>query len=87
MNAYFAQLPHRIPVLYIVLVDPTKEEKDDTKQLVKFMDSLGTEKIVAFGIGLPSVDDQGKSCHFKANKTYYKLNMLDDLSEEEEDEE
>ena len=51
------------------------------------MDSLGTEKIVAFGIGLPSVDDQGKSCHFKANKTYYKLNMLDDLSEEEEDEE
>lgn len=87
MNAYFAQLPHRTPVLYIVLVEPSKEEKDDTKQLVKFMDSLGSEKIVAFGIGLPAVDDQGKSCHYKANKTYYTLNMLDDLSEEEEDEE
>lgn len=87
MNAYFAELPHRTPVLYIVLVDPTKEDKDDTKQLIKFMDALGSEKIVAFGIGLPAVDDHGKSCHYKANKTYYKLNMLDDLSEEEEDEE
>lgn len=87
MKSYFAELPNRTPVLFIVLVDPLKEAGDDTKQLVKFIDDLNGDKVVAFGIGLPAVEDRGKSCHYKANKIYRQLNMLDDLSEEEEDEE
>lgn len=87
MKSYFSELPHRTPVLYIVVVDPKRESGDDTKQLTKFIKELNGDKIIAFGIGLPAVENQGKYCHFKANKIYYQLNMSDDLSEEEEDEE
>lgn len=87
MKSYFSELRNRTPVLYIVMVDPIMEKGDNTKQLLDFMEKLNGDKLVAFGIGLPAVEDGGKSCHYKANKVYRNLNMQDDLSEEEEDEE
>jgi len=87
MSAYFSFLESRTPVLYIVLVTPRPSDGNETPDLVKFRSELGNDKIVAFGMGFPAINDDGKSCHFKANKTYYQLNMLDDLSETEEDEE
>ena len=42
---------------------------------------------MAFGVGFPDTNDGNSICHYKVNKRYYDLNMLDSNSEEEEDEE
>jgi hypothetical protein len=86
MKTYFEELQDRIPVLYIVLVEPRPAQQKEGQPLDKFREDLGADKIVAFGIGLPAVNDNGKSCHFKVNKIYYKLNMVDDFNEEEDEE-
>lgn len=87
MSAYFSFLKLRTPTLYIVLVAPRPAEGPETPDIENFRSELGNDKIVAFGMGFPAINDGGRSCHFKANKTYYKLNMIDDLSGDEEDEE
>lgn len=86
MNAYFSNLEKRKPILYIVLVKPKSPTEPETAELKKFREDLGANNIVAFGMGFPAINDGGKSCHFRVNKTYYKLNMLDDLNDEEDEE-
>lgn len=91
LRTYFSMLKERKPLVYIVLVQPRPAESDPNKQgeklMNKFRVALGDDKIVAFGIGIPAIAEREKSCRFKVNKTYYRLNMLDEIEEEEEDEE
>lgn len=86
MNAYFSNLEKRKPILYIILVTPKLPTEPEPAELKKFREDIGSNNIVAFGIGFPAINDEGKSCHFRVNKTYYKLNMLDDLNDEEDEE-
>lgn len=86
MSAYFSFLKNRLPVIYIVLVSPRPADSPEPNDITRFREELGDEKIVAFGIGCPAVEDGGKSCHFKANKTYYRINMLDNTNNEEDEE-
>jgi hypothetical protein len=88
MNTYFSELQERVPVLYIVLVEPRPATHNEEPPLPRFRADLGSDKIVAFGIGLPAtVNGNDKSCHFMANKIYHNLNMMDDINESEEEDE
>lgn len=91
LKTYFKQLKDRKPILYILLISPKLAEEDPNKEekayVKRFREELGNDFIVAFGVGFPDTNDGNSICHYKVNKRYYDLNMLDSNSEEEEDEE
>ena len=91
LKTYFKQLKDRKPILYILLISPKPAEEDPNKEekayVKRFREELGNDFIVAFGVGFPDTNDGNSICHYKVNKRYYDLNMLDSNSEEEEDEE
>ena len=83
-RAYFERLPHRKPMLAIILIDPQTDLDADTEKLKEFRENLGEEPIVAFAVGFPGVHDNGKSRRYKVNKIFYQLNMMDEIDMEEE---
>ena len=88
LKAYFEFLPERKPVLIIMLIQP-KEYKPDPqkkhcKHLVKFMEDLGDDKLVAFAIGFPNAGTKRSDKYFKVNKVYYQLFMQDEAENTEE---
>ena len=91
LKAYFEFLQNRKPILYILLISPKPAESDPTKEelpyVKQFRQELGDDLIVAFGVGFPDNEAGNTICHYTVNKRYYDLNMLDENSEEEEDEE
>ncbi|WP_270419150.1 Z1 domain-containing protein [Bacteroides intestinalis] len=88
LRAYFSYLPKRKPLFIIMLVHPTPVEdgKEEPKNLKKFREELGKDKIVAFAIGFPGVKEAEKAKTYKVNKIYYKLYMQDELESEDTDE-
>lgn len=88
IKAYFEHLPHRKPVLIIMLIEPVEPENiEANKNALKFIEKLNGNKMIAFAIGFPGLKETGKTKKYKVNKTYYQLNMLDEPDEIEEDEE
>ena len=88
IKAYFEHLPHRKPVLIIMLIEPVEPENiEANKNALKFIEKLNGNKMIAFAIGFPGLKETGKTKKYKVNKTYYRLNMLDEPDEIEEDEE
>ena len=88
LKAYFEFLPERKPVLIIMLIQP-KEYKPDPqkkhcKHVVKFMEDLGKDKLVAFAIGFPNAGTRREDKYFKVNKVYYQLFMQDEAENTEE---
>ena len=89
LKAYFQYLPHRKPILIIMLIQPNPPVDDPTKKegklLTKFREELGDDKLVAFAIGFPGVKESEASKHFKVNKVYYNMYMRDSIDEDIED--
>lgn len=88
IKAYFEYLPHRKPVLIIMLIQPNKANNDPTKpegkMLKEFREKLGDEKIVAFAIGFPGIKEPEKAKRYMVNKRYHELYMQDDEENVEE---
>jgi hypothetical protein len=91
IKAFFQYLPERKPILIVMLIAPESQGAQtgngDSKALAQFREELGDDKIVAYAIGFPGVMDSGKSCHYKVNKVYYEMNLQDDLSNNDEEDE
>lgn len=88
LKAYFEYLPYRKPVLIIMLIEPIEPDNTDAnKNVIKFINNLNGNKMVAFAIGFPGLKETGKTKKYKVNKTYYQLNMLDEPDEIEDDDE
>ena len=86
-KAYFEYLPDRKPLLIIMLVEPKKAEgKDEKQKLIDYREELGDNKIVAFAMGFPGVEDAEKAKHYRVNKVYYQLFMQDESEDVEYDE-
>lgn len=88
LKAYFQYLPQRNPLLIIMLLEP-KIPKDcpDDKKVNKFVEELSGNKIVAFAVGFPGVEETPRMKKYKVNKIYYELNLQDEPDEIEEDNE
>lgn len=86
VKAYFEHLPHRKPILVIMLIEPNKPKEKEEERLTKFRKELGDDCIVAFAIGCPGIMDSGKAVKFKVNKVYQQLNIEGEEPEEDEDE-
>lgn len=88
LKAYFQYLPHRKPILIIMLIHPKPAEPfaKEEKYLVKFREELGDDKIIAFAVGFPGTKDPEKAKKYKVNKIYYQLNMIDEAEGEEDEE-
>ena len=88
LKAYFEFLPERKPVLIIMLIHPKAYVHDPTKPLskfiVKFMEELGDDKLVAFAIGFPNAGTRREDKFYKVNKVYYQLFMQDEAENMEE---
>lgn len=88
LKAYFEYLPYRKPVLIIMLIEPIEpENKEANKKAIEYIENLNGNKMIAFAIGFPGLKETGKTKKYKVNKTYYQLNMLDELDEIVDDEE
>lgn len=93
VNAYFEFLPNRKPVLIIMLIQAKgkeNSEKDvkesDKTKFQKFVDELGDDRLIAFAIGFPGCKNKGAIKHYKANKVFYEMNMIDEPDELEDEE-
>ena len=83
LRAYFECLPDRKPILIIMLIEPIIKTTD----IEDFKEKLGNDKVVAFAIGFPGLQDginRKNTKKYQVNKIYYKLNMLDEAEREEE---
>ena len=87
LKAYFEYLPHRKPLLIVMLVHPKESTNPSEKQyLINFRKELGDDKIVAFAIGFPGLKAPGEAKKFRVNKVYYQQNMIDEAEGEEDEE-
>ena len=82
-NRYFGNNPLQT----LTKIRDESIENGNPELAKKQREELGNDFIVAFGVGFPDTNDGNSICHYKVNKRYYDLNMLDSNSEEEEDEE
>lgn len=85
LRAYFECLPERKPILIIMLIDPHVEDSG----LEEFKSALANDRIVAFAIGFPGLQEgtNEKSIKkYKVNKIYYKLHMSDEMEEDIDEE-
>lgn len=91
VRAYFQYLPHRKPVLIIMLIEPKVDKAKSTDEkknyALKYCEELGGDMIVAFAIGFPGVQTADDAKVYRVNKTFYKLYMQDESEDETEDEE
>ena len=87
VKAYFKFLPQRKPILVIMFIKPQPPEGDEDKMLIDFREALGQDCIVAFAVGSPGIQDEGKAIKYQVNKIYQQLNMEGEEPEEEDDDE
>lgn len=87
VKAYFKYLPQRKPILVIMFIKPQPPEGDEDKMLIDFREALGQDCIVAFAVGCPGIQDEGKAKKYQVNKIYQQLNMEGEEPEEEDDDE
>ena len=88
LRAYFKYLPHRKPLLIVMLVHPKDaiNPSGEKQYLKNFREELGNDKIVTFAVGFPGVKEQEEAKKFKVNKIYYQLNLIDEAEGEEDEE-
>lgn len=93
LKAYFKFLPHRKPVLIIMLLEPVPQRNDNKgnsqtqkTRFDQFVEQLGTDRLVAFAIGFPGIKHLIEFKHYKANKVFYEQNMIDEPDEIEDGE-
>ncbi len=88
LRAYFQYLPHRKPILIIMLIQPNKPiaGRDEQRRLTQFREDLGDDKIVAFAIGFPGVKEGNSVKSYKVNKIYHDLFMQEEPEEIDDEE-
>ena len=90
LKAYFQYLPHRKPILIIMLIEPEYMEDPDKpngKAFKKFQEATGNDQLVAFAIGFPGLRGEESANEYKVNKTWLKVNgLLEDEYNIDEDE-
>ena len=87
VKTYFRFLPHRKPILVIMFIKPQPPEGEEDKMLVDFRKALEQDSIVAFAVGSPGIQDEGKAIKYQVNKIYQQLNIEGEEPEEEDDDE
>ena len=87
VKAYFRFLPHRKPILVIMFIKPQPPTGDEDQMLTDFRSALGKDCIVAFAVGSPGIQDEGKAIKYQVNKIFQQLNIEGEEPEEEDDDE
>ena len=87
VKAYFRFLPHRKPILVIMYIKPQPPTGDEDQMLTDFRSALGKDCIVAFAVGSPGIQDEGKAIKYQVNKIFQQLNIEGEEPEEEDDDE
>lgn len=87
VKAYFRFLPKRKPMLVIMFIKPKEADGEEEEMLHKYREALGDDCIVAFAVGCPGVNDEGKAVKYQVNKIFQQLNMEGEEPEEEDDDE
>ena len=87
VRAYFRFLPKRKPMLVIMFIKPKDADGEEEEMLKKYRDALGDDCIVAFAVGCPGINDEGKAVKYKVNKIFQQLNIEGEEPEEEDGDE
>lgn len=87
VKAYFRFLPKRKPMLVIMFIKPKEADGEEEEMLHKYREALGNDCIVAFAVGCPGVNDEGKAVKYQVNKIFQQLNIEGEEPEEEDDDE
>lgn len=87
VKAYFRFLPKRKPMLVIMFIKPKEADGEEEEMLHKYREALGDDCIVAFAVGCPGVNDEGKAVKYQVNKIFQQLNIEGEEPEEEDDDE
>lgn len=87
VKAYFRFLPKRKPMLVIMFIKPKEADGEEEEMLHKYREALGDDCIVAFAVGCPGVNDEGKAVKYQVNKVFQQLNIEGEEPEEEDDDE
>ena len=87
VRAYFRFLPKRKPMLVIMFIKPKDADGEEEEMLKKYRDALGGDCIVAFAVGCPGINDEGKAVKYKVNKIFQQLNIEGEEPEEEDGDE
>lgn len=87
VKAYFRFLPKRKPMLIIMFIKPKEADGEEEEMLHKYREALGDDCIVAFAVGCPGVNDEGKAVKYQVNKIFQQLNIEGEEPEEEDDDE
>lgn len=87
VKAYFRFLPKRKPMLVIMFIKPKEADGEEEEMLNKYREALGDDCIVAFAVGCPGVNDEGKAVKYQVNKIFQQLNIEGEEPEEEDDDE
>lgn len=87
VKAYFRFLPKRKPMLVIMFIKPKEADGEEEEMLHKYREALGDDCIVAFAVGCPGVNDEGKAVKYQVNKIFQQLNIEGKEPEEEDDDE
>ena len=87
VKAYFRFLPKRKPMLIIMFIKPKEADGEEEEMLHKYREALGDDCIVAFAVGCPGVNDEGKAVKYQVNKVFQQLNIEGEEPEEEDDDE
>ena len=87
VRAYFRFLPKRKPMLVIMFIKPKDADGEEEEMLKKYRDALGNDCIVAFAVGCPGINDEGKAVKYKVNKIFQQLNIEGEEPEEEDGDE
>lgn len=87
VKAYFRFLSKRKPMLVIMFIKPKEADGEEEEMLHKYREALGDDCIVAFAVGCPGVNDEGKAVKYQVNKVFQQLNIEGEEPEEEDDDE
>ena len=87
VRAYFRFLPKRKPMLVIMFIKPKDADGEEEEMLKKYRDALGDDCIVAFAVGCPGINNEGKAVKYKVNKIFQQLNIEGEEPEEEDGDE